>query len=139
MTLVAPPLNKVRKAIFDRIKTSSHTSGFNLLTEGGEAPWPYIAVTAAYKGEGGTDPELGVRAVVQVEAYAENAHGGSHQVETMGDAVYAAIGNTDIVIPPYRPLTVTVEHDGYNLYQMDPAHGEAYAQRIIRFKFLITT
>jgi hypothetical protein len=136
--VIPPPINTVRKAVFARLQTSPSTSAFTLLREGQTAAFPYIAVSAAYKGSGGTDPEIGVNVIVQVEAYALASQGGTHKVTEMIEGVYSAL-STAVVISPYRPLTIMVEEDTLNSNLVIDPTNEIYAQRLVRFRFLITT
>ena len=142
------PLNAVRTAVYDRLNTDANTSGYTLAKEGGSAAFPYLVVGPAYKGSGGTDPDLGVVVLVQVDAFASTSGGGAFRVSAMMDAVALALTADDLTVEvrtadgptvTSRPLTITIEDDVLNPDLRDAADGETYAQRFVRFRFLLTT
>lgn len=138
--LVAPPLQEVREVVYSRLEGDASTSGYRLMKEGRSAAMPYLVVGPAYKGTGGTDPELGVHVIVQVDAYAQTERGGSNQVSDMIRAVYAALSSAPLVIDEsYRDLAITVEADVLNTNQRDAVTDDFYAQRFARFNFLVST
>lgn len=147
-TLALSPLNDVRVAVYDRIRTDPATAGTTLAAEGGSAELPYLVVGPAYKGVGGTDPALGAQCVVQVEAYAAAHGGGSFAVSAMQQAVATALGRSpvtfDVVladgtVAETSALTTLVEDDVLTPDLRDAPGDVVYAQRTVRYRFLITT
>lgn len=147
-TLALAPLNAVRVAVYERLRTDVDTSAFTLADEGGSADLPYLVVGPAYLGEGGTDPDLGVQCVVQIEAYAAAAGGGSFRASAMQQAVAAALSRSAVTVPvtladgteaTTRAITTLVDGDVLTPDLRDAPGDVVYAQRTIRYRFLLTT
>ncbi len=137
-TIIAPPLQDVREALWTRLTTHADTSGYTWMKEGHPAEMPYLAIGPAYKGSGGSDPDDWAYVVIQIDAYAEAKAGGSNKVSTMIEDVYTAISSSGIEFGGYAPMIPTIEDDVLNTNQWDGASKELYAQRFVRIRFLIT-
>lgn len=147
-TIHLTPLHDIRAAVWERIATSAHTSGYTLLAEGKQAEYPYLAVGPAYKGSGGSDPKFGVHVVVQVDAYASSHGGGTHQVSQMQRAVTRALSEAPITVTltledgttkESRPVPPAVEDDVLSADLVDQLGGPPYASRTVRYRFMIST
>lgn len=137
MALTLTPIKPVHAAIWDRISTHASTSGYNLLTEGVKIEWPFLTVSAGYRGAGKSF-ELNV--VVQVEAYAYLRGGGTQQVSTMMADVFTALNSAPITVAGYDPIEpddMSVEDDILTTGQLDPQTGDLYAQRQTRLRLVI--
>ena len=141
-TVTLAPLNAARTAVWERLKTASLGTGVVLATEAGNAAMPYVAVGPAFKGAGGTETKYGATAVVvQVDAYASSTQGGASKVDAMMHAVAAALSDPitiTIGAATTRPFITTVEDDVLYPALQDALDGPVYAQRYVRFRFIIS-
>lgn len=146
-TIVLSPLGPVRDAVYARIATDANTSGYTLATEGSQVSMPYLVVGPAYKGAGGTDPGLVADVVVQVDAYAGRGDGGAAKVNAMMADVAEALSasgltatvDTEAGSATSAAFAIVVEDDVLNPNLFDPDTKETYAQRFVRFRFIVTT
>lgn len=146
------PLNTVRAAVHARLSSDANTSGYNLAGDASGVAFPYLAISSAYRGTSprsgsGVDPTTGVNVVVQVDAYALASQGGANKVQAMMEDVALALSAGDITISvrtaegteTSRPLRTVIEDDVLNPTLVDSADGQVYAQRFVRFRFLVIT
>lgn len=135
--VIAPPLQDVRETIWTRLTTDGNTSGYTFMREGHPAEMPYLALGPTYKGAGSGDIEMVANIVTQIDAYAAAKAGGSNKVSEMIEAVYAAISAGALTFGSTAPFETVVEDDVLNSNLLD-ASNELYAQRFVRFRFIIT-